>query len=88
MRSAGSLFQRTMDLGKMSVYSNRLMYESVCKKESACGECTQCILMVLSIKLYIPKSEWSSVYTCVDESQVIISQKNVFLFSLKIDFAL
>ena len=23
----------------MSIYSNRLMYESVCKKESACGEC-------------------------------------------------
>ena len=22
----------------MSIYSNRLMYESVCKKESACGE--------------------------------------------------
>ena len=23
----------------MSIYSNRLMYESVCKKKSACGVC-------------------------------------------------
>ena len=37
-RSAGSLFQRTMDMG-MNEYNNRLMYESVCKKDSAYGEC-------------------------------------------------
>ena len=28
-----------MGTGKMSIYSNREIYESVCKKESACGEC-------------------------------------------------
>ena len=37
MRSVSSLFQRTVE--KMSIYSNRQMCESVCKKESACGEC-------------------------------------------------
>ena len=38
-RSAGILFQRTMDIGKRSIFSNRHGCESVCKKESACGEC-------------------------------------------------
>ena len=38
-RSAGSLFQRTMHMEKMSIYSNRLMCKSVCKKESTYGEC-------------------------------------------------
>ena len=38
-RSAGSLFKEQWIWGKMSIYNNRLMYESVCKKESAYGEC-------------------------------------------------
>ena len=39
MRSAGSLFQRTMDMGGNGYFSNRQMCESVCKKEGACDEC-------------------------------------------------
>ena len=38
-RSAGNLLERTLYMGEMNICSNRLMYESVYKKENACGEC-------------------------------------------------
>ena len=38
-RSAGNLFQRTTDTGKMDTGNNRLMYEFVCMRESACYGC-------------------------------------------------
>ena len=38
-RSAGNLFQRTTDMGKMDTGNKRLMYEFVCMRESACDGC-------------------------------------------------